>query len=151
MLASVPPAIQAQDRQMIALQQETSANIDNLGSQIQRFGSSQKAILDQQHSDVLAQFRATRDDIQQGHGRITTLSDNIRSQTQQLTALGQDARVHHSTIGSRIEETYQHTQQGIQLLSRQSDLILHAISQPQRTELMRPADKNDVLFLLFQL
>ncbi|EAQ82872.1 hypothetical protein CHGG_11048 [Chaetomium globosum CBS 148.51] len=150
-LASIPPAIEAQDTQMLALQQETSTNIDNLGSQIQQFGSSQEAILHRQHSVVLARFQAARDDIQQGHGHITTLGGSIDAQTQQLAALRQDAQVYHSTIRSRIEEAHQHTQQGMQLLSRQSDLILYAVSQPGRTESMRAEGKDDVFFLLFQL
>jgi outer membrane murein-binding lipoprotein Lpp len=143
--------MQAQDRQMLVMQQETRANIDNLGSQIQRLGTSQESLLGQQHSVVLAQIRAARDDIQQGHGHIATLSGSIHSQTQQLAALSQDTQVYHSQIGSRIEEAYQHTQQGMQLLSRQSDLILHAVSKPRETGLIRPDEKEDVLFLLFQL
>lgn len=136
---------------MLALQQETSANIDNLGSQLQYFGSSQEAILDQQHSVVLAQFRAARDDIQQGHEHIATLSGSIHSQTQQLAVLSHDTRVYHGKIGSRIEETSQHTQQGMQLLSRKSDLILHAMSSHRGTDMMRPDGNDDVIFLLFQL
>ncbi|KAH6623709.1 hypothetical protein F5144DRAFT_370106 [Chaetomium tenue] len=151
MLASVPPAIEAQSTQMVALQQETSDSIDNLGSQIQQLGSSQEVTLDRKHSVVLAQFQAARDDIQQGHNHITTLSGSMHAQAQQLAALRQDAQIYHSTIESRMEETHQHTQQGMQLLSRQSDLILYAVSQPGRTESMSPEGKDDVLLLLFQL
>ncbi|KAH6847187.1 hypothetical protein B0I37DRAFT_374439 [Chaetomium sp. MPI-CAGE-AT-0009] len=145
-LANVPPAIQAQDRQILAWKQETSTNFDNLGSQIQSLGTSQGAILDRQHSVVLARFEAARDDIQQGHARVATLSTSINSQTQQIALLSQDVREYHYAIGNRVQESHQRAQEGIEILSRKSDLILHAVSKSRH-----PDNQDEVLVLLFRL
>jgi uncharacterized protein YoxC len=133
-------------------QQDTSTKLDNLDSQIQNLGTSQEAVLGQQHSVVLAQFQATRNDIQQGNGHIAALGSSMEAQTQQLAGLSQDVRDYHGTIGTRVQEA----SQGMELLSRKSDLILHAISKPHRNnnrerQMMKRDDQDEVLVLLFRL
>jgi hypothetical protein len=156
-LADISPAIQAQNRQLLAWHQQTSTGIDGLSSKVDDLSTFQKAVLNRQHSVVLAQFRAARNDIQPASGQTATIRGSVASQPHQRTILRLDIQNSHRRISSRVQGTCQLSQQGMDALSKKADLILHAISNSRlgnntgEGQLMRLDGQDEVLVLLFQL
>jgi chromosome segregation ATPase len=139
----------------LAWRQEISTGIDNLGSQIHELSISQDNLLNKQNL-VATQIQSTDNDIRHVSDEITTLGINFESQTTQILALRRDITNRHKDLTAEVQTGSLLTRQGLDALSRKSDLILHTISKTHMDggsgkQLIRLNDQDEVLLLLFQL